>query len=179
LASSQNYYSLFGLAPVFRIDPRQLSAKYRELQRTAHPDRFAGSTVGDQLASVHYAATINEAFQVLKSPLKRAIYLLELKGIDVNKEHSFNLGPDFLMQQIEFRERLESITSEAQPDQALAQLRTELTELQSRLHMAFENHYNQGSEQGLNNAAQIVNKLQFVDKMLLEVERKEDERLGI
>jgi len=179
LASSENFFALFGLAPVFRIDAKRLAAKYRELQRTAHPDRFAGSTAGDQLVSVQYAATINEAFQVLKSPLKRAIYLLELKGIDVNKEHSFNLGPDFLMQQIEFRERLESITSESLPEEALTELRSELTELQSRLHAAFEQHYNQGSEQGLNNAAQTVNKLQFIDKMLLEVERKEDEWLGI
>ena len=179
MATSENFFQLFGFTPAFRVDLKSLSAKYRELQRAAHPDRFAGGTAGDQLLSVQYAATINQAYQILKNPLKRAIYLLEIKGIDINKEHSFKLGPDFLMQQIEYREHLESLADSANPQAELLELRQELTALQDRLHSAFERSYSQGSEEELNNAVEIVNKLQFVDKMLLELERKEDEWLGL
>ena len=179
MAITDNYYKLFGIATEFGIDLEQLAIKFRELQRSAHPDNFANASERDQRLSVQYAATINDAYNTLKFPLSRAIYMLRLRGIDVDKGHSFNLGQDFLMQQIELREELESIQAAAEPQAALDKLRDELRGYQQQLETGFAKVIVDSSEDGLEKAGQLVNKMQFIVKMLEETERLEDELLGI
>ncbi len=179
VAITDNYFKLFGLATDFSIDTDQLAGKYRELQRSAHPDRYANAAERDQLLSVQYAAIINDAYQALKWPLSRAVYMLRLRGVDVDKEHSFDLGPGFLMQQIELREELESIRQVPDAAPVLDRMRHELEQHQASLEKSFARSIVDSSAEGLEQAGQAVNKMQFIVKMQQEVERIEDELLGL
>lgn len=104
---ANHHFEIFGLPISFEIDRDLLNQRYRELQRTVHPDNYANASDKERRLAVQKAAQINEAFNVLKEPLKRAQYLLELQGIDTKE---VELSSDFLMEQMELREQLASIT---------------------------------------------------------------------
>lgn len=106
---SQNYFELFGLPVVFQLDQNDLVERYRKLQRAAHPDRFANSSERERRLSIQKAAFVNQAFQQLKSPLQRARYMLELRGVQFDDARETNVEPAFLMEQMEYREALEAI----------------------------------------------------------------------
>ena len=101
---SQNYFELFGMPTGFALDTGSLAARYRELQKVVHPDRFAASGERSQRLSLQRATLVNEAYQTLKDPLRRAQYLLEIKaGGQALQESTLN-DPEFLMRQMELRE---------------------------------------------------------------------------
>jgi molecular chaperone HscB len=94
--------------------PRALDARWKELQREAHPDRFAAQGAAAQRVAMQWSVRINEAYQRLKDPLKRAAYLCELHGAPIQAENNTAMPARFLMQQMEWREALD----EAQQDEA-------------------------------------------------------------
>ncbi|MBU5881014.1 co-chaperone HscB [Vibrio cholerae O1] len=114
-----NYFELFGLPIQFELDGSLLSSQFRALQKRFHPDNFATASERDRLMAVQQAAQINDAYQTLKDPLRRAEYLLSLQGIEMNAEQQTLQDPMFLMEQMELREELESVTACADPEAAL------------------------------------------------------------
>jgi molecular chaperone HscB len=101
-------FELFGVPPQFAQDRAQLDARWKELQREVHPDKFAAQGAAAQRVAMQWSARINEAYQRLKNPLKRASYLCELHGAPINAENNTAMPADFLMQQMEWRESLEN-----------------------------------------------------------------------
>jgi molecular chaperone HscB len=119
---SSSYFQLFGLPRSFGIDAAQLDSRYRELQRIVHPDRYASASDQERRLAMQQAARINEGYQTLKDPLKRGRYLLELGGFAFSDQHHTTRDPDFLMRQMELRERLEAVRRAGDPMTALAAL---------------------------------------------------------
>ena len=70
-----DYFTLFGLPASYTLSLEPLAARYQELQRQYHPDKFASGSAAEQLAAVQQSATINQAWQTLRHPLTRAEYL--------------------------------------------------------------------------------------------------------
>ena len=100
-------FTLFGVPKRFAQDRAKLDARWKELQREAHPDRFAAQSAAAQRQALQWSVRINEAYQRLKDPLRRAVHLLELRGIDLGTENNTAMEPAFLMQQMEWREAVE------------------------------------------------------------------------
>lgn len=108
MASLQsNDFELFGLPQQFAQDRAAIDARWKELQREAHPDKFAAQGTAAQRVAMQWSVRINEAYQRLKDPLKRAAYLCELHGVPVNAQDNTAMPAEFLMQQMEWREALE------------------------------------------------------------------------
>ena len=106
-----NDFELFGLAQKFAQDRAAIDARWKELQREAHPDKFAAQGAAAQRLAMQWSVRINEAYQRLKDPLKRAAYLCELHGVPVNAENNTAMPGDFLVQQMHWRESLEEASS--------------------------------------------------------------------
>ncbi|MDU3075476.1 MAG: co-chaperone HscB, partial [Mixta calida] len=104
-----DYFTLFGLPQSFEIDAAQLTARFQELQRQFHPDRFASQPERERLQALQQAATINQGYQALRQPLPRAEYLLSLHGFDINNEQHTMRDTAFLMEQLALREELDAI----------------------------------------------------------------------
>ena len=102
MAQHQTHFELFELPVSFDLDLQELSQRYRELQRVVHPDKYANASDRERRLSVEKAAVINEAYQVLKSPQRRARYILELQSVSFDDEKDMALDPAFLMEQINF-----------------------------------------------------------------------------
>lgn len=104
-----NDFELFGLPQQFAQDRAAIDARWKELQREAHPDKFAAQGAAAQRVAMQWSVRINEAYQRLKDPLKRAAYLCELQGVPVNAENNTAMPTEFLMQQMEWREALDDV----------------------------------------------------------------------
>ena len=115
-------FELFGLTQQFAQDRAALDARWKALQREAHPDKFAAQGAAAQRVAMQWSVRINEAYQRLKDPLKRAAYLCELGGAPVNAHSNTAMPAAFLMQQMEWREALDD--AEALP--ALEALQVEV-----------------------------------------------------
>ncbi|MES2934691.1 MAG: Fe-S protein assembly co-chaperone HscB [Pseudomonadota bacterium] len=103
----QNHFDLFQLPQQFELDLPALDAAYREVQNQVHPDKFVNQSDAEKRVAMQWATRANEAYQTLKNPLKRAKYLCELNGVDLQIESNTAMPVAFLMQQMEWREALE------------------------------------------------------------------------
>ncbi len=112
-------FELFGVPQQFAQDRAALDARWKQLQREAHPDRFAAQDAATQRRAMQWSVRINEAYQRLKDPLRRAAYLCELAGASVNAHDNTAMPADFLMQQMAWREALEDAHDADQVQQLL------------------------------------------------------------
>lgn len=104
-----NYFQLFDMEAKFDIDNKKLDNLYQQQIIRFHPDKFATKSSSEKLQALQNTSLINSAYSVIKSPLKRADYLLSLKGINAFDEKDTQMDIDFLIQHGELREQLEEI----------------------------------------------------------------------
>ena len=109
-------FELFGVPQRFAQDRAALDARWKELQREAHPDKFAAQGAAAQRVAMQWSVRINEAYQRLKDPMRRAAYLCELHGAPIQAEDNTAMPTAFLIQQMEWRESLEEARSAAELD---------------------------------------------------------------
>lgn len=105
----QNHFALFHLPQQFAIDTVALDAAYREVQNQVHPDKFVSAADAEKRVAMQWATRANEAYQTLKSPFKRVVYLCELNGVDLQVESNTAMPTAFLMQQMAWRESLDDV----------------------------------------------------------------------
>ncbi len=177
MRATLNYFQLFGIEVFFDVDLNLLSQTYQNLQKAVHPDRFVQASSQEQLLAVQKSAEINDAYQILKQPLKRAEYLLILRGVDMPNEQKSFSDTAFLMQQIELREMLEDVKFSADVDTALSNAQQVLTqEYQQLLNLTREQILeNNAAANAL--ACDNLRKLKFYQKLNIEVERLEESLL--
>ena len=171
-AGDQNYFDIFGLPVSFEIDTVALSETYRELQRAVHPDRFANASDRDRREAVQRAANINEAFQTLKSPLQRARYMLQLRGVDFDDQKDTSFDSEFLMEQIELREALANLKDDPE---ALTRLNELMQDIDRRIQAMQSDLASEINSEQLDTAKALVHKLQFLYKLRIESENLEAE----
>ena len=163
-----NDFELFGLPQQFELNRVQLDDRWKALQREAHPDRFAAEGAAAQRVAMQWSVRINEAYQRLKDPLKRAAYLCELHGQPVNAESNTAMPAAFLMQQMEWRETLED-TAEAGALEDLAdEVAAERNRVQQSLGQLLDG---EGDAQA---AVGQVRALMFIERFAAEVDAKLD-----
>lgn len=107
-------FELFGVKRQFAQDRSDIDARWKDLQREAHPDKFAAQGAAAQRVAMQWSVRINEAYQRLKDPLKRAAYLCELAGFPINAHSNTAMPASFLMQQMEWREALDDARTAAE-----------------------------------------------------------------
>lgn len=164
-----NDFELFGLTQKFRQDRVAIDARWKELQREAHPDKFAAQGASAQRIAMQWSVRINEAYQRLKDPLKRAAYLCELNGAAVNAENNTAMPAQFLMQQIEWREALDDAkTVENMHEIALEANRFGRQQLQITEHAIDVEH-------DFKKAVEHVRCLMFVERFAAEVDGRLDQ----
>ena len=166
---SRNYFTLFNLPQQFMIDKRQLMANFRQLQREVHPDRHADKGKHQQLLAMRFASYVNTAYQTLKSPLLRAEYLLELAQAPINTQTMTVADSKFLLQQMQWRETL-SEAAKSQCKETLAALLQTVSAYRQKLLSAFARAYDL---KDFDSAKEAVGKLNFVEKMITEIEQVE------
>ena len=159
------YFTLFQLEPQFDIDTDSLEQNYRTLAARFHPDRFASASAFEQKQAVMMSSTVNEAYRTLKNPTDRAAYLLRQQGIDADAPEHTSFAPEFLMQQMEWRETL-AVARGGQDQTALPALDKEISGAQQELWRDLREAFRR---QQYEDAAQLVRQGRFLDKLKKEI----------
>lgn len=159
------YFTLFQLEPQFDIDTDSLEQNYRTLAARFHPDRFASASAFEQKQAVMMSSTINDAYRTLKNPTDRAAYLLRQQGIDADAPEHTSFAPEFLMQQMEWRETLAEARG-GQDQTALHALDKEISGAQQELWRDLREAFRR---QQYEDAAQLVRQGRFLDKLKKEI----------
>lgn len=159
------------------VDTVLLEQKYKLLQAQLHPDRQLNTQLGTQqsskLAAIQQASMLNDAYATLKSPLRRAEHLLQLKDIDTNSYAQADLDKDFLLAQLKLREKLEELQIQANPDALQGMHRQTEQEFASKWR-EFSNWFDSENFQA---AYQTFRELQFLQKLIEEIREAEDRLL--
>ena len=164
---NQNHFELFGLPARFAADAAALEARYHELQREVHPDRFAAAPDAARRVSMQLATRVNEAYQTLKSPLRRAVYMLQLRGVDPELETNTAMPSEFLVEQISWRERIEAGSEEPE---ALLQLRAGLRDESGKIYEKLHGQLDEGRDDKA--ASETTRVLMFYQKLDEEIDDK-------
>jgi molecular chaperone HscB len=123
-------FALLGIARAFDVDLPAVEKVHRELSRALHPDRYVGATPSERRAALGKAVEVNEAWRVVRDPIRRADALLALAGVTVGEEGRQPADPEFLMDMLEQREAL----SEAKHARDLAAVRRMAAAIEDRSH---------------------------------------------
>ncbi len=160
----KNHFELFGLTPAYALDLEKLDSAYREIQARVHPDKFAHSGDAERRASMQMTTRVNEAYRTLKSPVLRARYLLELNGVDVAFETDTAMPKEFLLEQMELRERLEAAKTSSALDFIQKDLLKERQNIERQIAEQID------AKKNLESAKTLVRKLMFFDRLAEEVD---------
>ena len=117
LRPDEDFFIFFGIPRRLSLDPELLRKTYYDLSRKFHPDFYQRATPEEREIATGKSALLNEAYETLRGPFKRAEYLLDLEGIDVKRD----LGPvsaDLLAEVFEIQENVDTFLQRRGKDSA-------------------------------------------------------------
>jgi molecular chaperone HscB len=163
----KDHFHLLGIPVKYAVDAARLERGYRDLQSQVHPDRFAAASEAERRVAMQWATRANEAFRTLKDPVARARYLLQLKGYDTEEESNTAMPPDFLMQQMEWREAVAEARG-ARDANALTRLRSDIGDARVEMLRMLERALD--ADANFDAGCSLVRKLRFLDKIDEEID---------
>ena len=164
-SASDNYFQFFGLNQQFKIDLPVLDQAYLAIQKEVHPDRHARGSDTEQRLAMQMATLANSAYQTLKNPVQRGLYLCQLHGVDAKLETNTAMPSAFLMKQMEWRENLDERAED------LPALESMMEEVESsRQATLLEITQAIDHAKNFERAAELLRGLLFIDKFALELD---------
>ena len=168
-----NHFELFSLAPSVDLDVAALEALHRKLAMESHPDR-AGSDPHARRLAAERSASLNDALKILKDPVRRAFYVLELKGVKLDTEQAaakLKMPMEFLEEIMERREALEAVKAKKDLDLAHAMAKDIKTARDSSLSKAQDAL----RKDDVPAASQALGRVRYYTRFLEEVDAFEEE----
>lgn len=169
-------FTLLGAPKKYDLDLDQVEKSHRELARALHPDKFVNATPSERREALEKAADVNEAWRVVKDPIRRAEALFALAGVVVaenNQASTITVPPQFLMQMMEAREEL----AEARAKKDMAKVRSLGDGVREKFEVA-ELKLAKGLEADPRKVIPVLGELRFYKRFLDEVSAIEDEADG-
>jgi molecular chaperone HscB len=163
-----NDFVLFGLPEGFALDRADLDTRWRQLQGSAHPDRFAAEGAAAQRLAMQWSVRINEAYRRLREPLTRAAYLCELRGAPIAAHTNTAMPADFLMQQMAWREALDDADGDARLATLDAEVRATEGDLLAQVATLLD------EQQAPARAAERVRALMFIQRFRSDLRERID-----
>ncbi|MEE9492338.1 MAG: Fe-S protein assembly co-chaperone HscB [Gammaproteobacteria bacterium] len=166
----QDFFELFALPRDYSIDRPLLENRYREIQRAVHPDKFVNASDQERRVSMQQATLVNEAYETLIDPIERGRYLLSLTGITLDEESRSTQDIEFLGEQMELRESLAEIHTQAEPlaelDKMSATMNVRMSAMESELATRLQ-------QSDTDEAIDLILKMQFYSKLQIEISELE------
>ncbi len=161
-----NHFAKFNLETVFSIDEKELETAYLQQQRKFHPDKNQNQNNQDynQNQAEINSILINQAYQILKNPIKRAIYLLQLQNINIEDEtNKTNPSKEVLMLIMELREEiLEHKDNSEKIAHIQASIKALIKEEMAEISQLF-------LQNNFTSITQKLIKVKYLDKILLDL----------
>jgi molecular chaperone HscB len=155
----------------FDVDIGAIERRHRELSRALHPDKFVGAGERDRRAALAKAVEVNEAWRIVRDPIRRAEALLRLRGLDVAEGREPKPEQEFLMEMLELREAL----GDAKHARDLQAVRAMAADVEARVRtveQTLSEGFRRGDEKSVVGG---LSELRFLRRFLDEVSAIEDE----
>ena len=108
VSASNDYFSALGIPSVYELDQTLLEERFQQIVGELHPDFYLNSSKEDQKLSERSSTILNQAFDVLKDPFKRADYLMRNMGKDFEWNERI-LPNGFLEEMFSLQEELDGM----------------------------------------------------------------------
>ena len=166
-SSDIDHFTRLGVKRSFEVGEKILEVAYFTKQRLLHPDIFIRRSDQEKKYSMGHAVDLNNAYETLRFPLKRAEYLLKLEGVIVNQDNSTSVKPsqEMLMESLEMREELENARNSDDIRKMLVKAIDDRMAVIDDIKAQFANGK-------IAAAAQSTIKLRYMEKYIEEIKKK-------
>jgi molecular chaperone HscB len=155
-------FARLDLAPGFDLEPKELDRLYFARQRQLHPDRFRAKTAREQAFAQGQAADLNEAYETLRDPLSRAVFLLKRAGRRIDDSDGVTVHDKaLLMEAMEAREALSEAEDAGAVEALMAQAQADADAVTKELSELFRS-------QDLDRAVRATLRLKYLRKLAEE-----------
>ncbi len=164
-------FETLGVAATFDVDLPSVEKRYREMARVLHPDRHVAGAPADRRIALGKAVEVNEAWRLIRDPIRRAEALLRRRGVKVEEGKEPKADPEFLMEMMEQREALAAARASGDPaevEKLATQIRAREEDVLVRIATAFV------SSGPLDNVLTLLGELRYYRRFLDEVSAIED-----
>ena len=121
-----DHFALFDLPRKLWIEMNGLEQKFLQLSWKLHPDNFVNASPEEQEGSLKRSSEVNDAYRVLRDPVARVEYLLEIEGARKEGEHKQQAPPELLEEVFELNESLDELRQAKEGGADLAALKSRL-----------------------------------------------------
>lgn len=169
-------FETLGVEARFDLDLPAIEQRHRDLSKALHPDRYAGAPPAERRLALSRAIDVNEAYRVLRDPIRRAEALIRRGGVPVGEVAEPKAAPALLMEVMEAREEL----AEARASKDLARVAS-LGAAMSKRQSAIESRLareiaDAGADQDkLRSVLPSLGELRYVRRFLDEVSAIEED----
>jgi molecular chaperone HscB len=126
-----DYFETFGLPRKLWIEMSELEQRFLQLSWKLHPDNFVNASEKEREISLEQSSELNDAYRVLRDPLARVEYLLELEGERKEGEKKQQAPPELLEEVFQLNESLDELRDAKESGGDLSDLKTKLQSAES------------------------------------------------
>jgi molecular chaperone HscB len=143
-----DFFSVFGLPRKLGIDVAALEQRFLQLSWKLHPDNFVNASDSERENSLRRSSELNDAYRMLRDPLSRIEYLLEIEGERKEGQTKQQAPPELLEEVFELNESLDELREAKASGGNLADLKAKLRSAENKFQ-----HELQGVDAQLQSAA--------------------------
>ncbi len=172
-----DYYAFLGMPRRLKIEPGELEATFYRMSRLLHPDRYLRRTPRERQYSLEATAILNDAYRVLRDPVKRAEYVLRQEGFNIGEQRGNDVPPELLEEVFELNESLEELrggdqSARPQLEQARQRFLGMQREADQELDRLFADYDARGDRQTLASIRALLNRRRYISNLAGEVEKE-------
>lgn len=171
-------FAMLGVPRRFDLDLASVEKLHRELSRALHPDKFAAAGASERREALDKAASVNEAWRVLRDPIRRAEALFAAVGLPIGETNEPKPEAMFLMEMLEEREALAEARAKKDLDRVAklgAAVETRMKQAEARLAAGFAGAA--PAAEAVKPLLPVLGELRFYRRFLDEVSAIEDEAM--
>jgi molecular chaperone HscB len=134
-----NFFEVFDLPRKVGIDAAELQRRFHALSRRHHPDFYQSAPAEEQARVLESSARVNAAYRVLRDPIARVEYLIQLEegrdtkeGDETRSMVTPKAPPELLEEMFEIEETLQDARTGSLDDTVRAALAAQCERLAAR-----------------------------------------------
>ena len=121
-----DYFAVFGLPRKLWLAMPLLEQRFLQLSWKLHPDNFVNASEEERELSLKRSSELNDAYRVLRDPVARVEYLLDIEGERKEGEKKQQAPPELLEEVFELNESLDELRETKSLGGGLSELKTRL-----------------------------------------------------
>jgi molecular chaperone HscB len=100
-----NYFELYGLPVLMKVETEAVHKTYESLSRKFHPDLYTGEGKEQQTEAAEKLSQVQHAYSIFRNQDETIKYVLQLKNL-YREDEVYDMDPDFLAEVADINKKL-------------------------------------------------------------------------